>query len=101
MTLADLLQERAIRHALIIDDACDAVPRARDLAAQHGEWATFNDDLQPEQREQIDARYGEGAEEPFTNKITDDAYVAVVWELREKLGSVAEPLFESYVANQA
>ena len=87
--------------ALIVDDACDPIPHARDLAGQQGEWATFNDDLAPEQRANIDARYGAGAPQPFAEKITDDNYVAVVWELREELGMVAEPLFESYLANQA
>lgn len=101
MTLAALLRERAIVRALIVDDACDPIPRARDLAGQQGEWATFNDDLAPEQRANIDARYGAGAALPFAEKITDDNYVAVVWELREELGTVAEPLFESYLANQA
>lgn len=101
MTLAALLQERAIERALIVDDACDPVPRARDLAGQQGEWATFNDDLSPDQRASIDLRYVAGAAKPFAEKITDDNYVAAVWELREELGAVAEPLFESYLANQA
>jgi len=101
VTLAALLQERAIQRALIVDDACDPIPRARDLAGQQGEWATFNDDLSPEQRESIDARYGADAARPFADKIVDDNYVAAVWDLREELGAVAEPLFDSYLANQA
>lgn len=100
MSLADLLRDRSIHRALIVDDACDPVPRARDLASQQGEWGTFNDDLNPEQRNQIDERYGAKKNRPFAEKIVDDAYVAAVWSLQEKLGPVAEPLFASYVANQ-
>lgn len=100
MSLADLLRERRILRALIVDDACDPVPRAQDLAAHQGEWATFIDDLGREQRARIDERYGAAAGRAFADKIADDNYVAAVWDLREELGVVAEPLFESYVANQ-
>lgn len=101
MSLADLLHERGIARGLIVDDACDPVPRARDLAAQQGEWATFNDDLGPQQRAAIDASFGGPGGMPFANKIADDAYVAAVWGLRDELGEIAEPLFASYIANQA
>lgn len=101
MSLADLLQQRRILRALIVDDACDPIPRARDLAAQQGEWATFNDDLSPEQRARIDEVSGATQGFGFAEKIVDDRYVAAVWGLREELGALTEPLFESYIANQA
>jgi hypothetical protein len=100
VSLVDLLRERGVTRALIVDDACDPIPRARDLQAQQAEWGSFNDDLTLEQRQKINGLYRESAR-PWTEKISDDAYVAVVWGLRHELGTLAEPLFESYIANQS
>lgn len=99
MTLTELLEARGVRRALIVDDACDPEPRAADLSRQQGEWAIFNDDLEPEQRALIDERSPMTQHLPFDEKILHDSYVAAVWSLRNELGPLAEPLFASYIAN--
>src|SRR3546814_15879522 len=37
----------------------------------------------------------------FDEQINDDRYVAAVWELREELGILAEPVFAGYIQDQA
>lgn len=100
MTLAELLARRGIKRALIVDDACDEVPRAVDLTAGPGEWATFGADLMPEQRDLIEQRTPDTAGLTFDQKTTDDRYVAAVWTVRNQLDGLADPLFEGYEAQR-
>lgn len=100
MSLKDLLKERGIERALIVDDACDLVPRASDLQDQTDQWAIFIDDLNPAQRELIDKKSPKTASFDSGQKIADDRYVAAVWELRDELGEVAKPLLETYQNRQ-
>lgn len=101
MTLAELLKGRGIREALIVDDACDAIPTAADMGTAADGWAVFNDDLDPDQRALILERYPASMGRRFDELTRDNGYVAAIWELREELGAVTEPLFEIYVANQS
>jgi len=101
MTLAALLAERGIKRALIVDDACDAVPTAADVRAAAGEWGIFIDDLDADQLRLIEAAYPAATGRRFDDLINDDGYVGTVWGLREELGDVTTPLFEVYNANQA
>ncbi len=50
MTLAELLADRKVRTALIVDDACDPIPTAADMRSAGGEWVIFNDDLEGHHR---------------------------------------------------
>lgn len=100
MSLAELLAERNVRRALVVDDAIDAVPTAADLSNLADEWGAMIEDLDAEQRELIDNAYPQAVGRPFDEKISDDGYVAAVWELREQLGEAVEPVFDAYVANQ-
>lgn len=101
MNLAELLAEREIRRALVVDDSCDLVPTAADMRTAVDEWANFNDDLTVEHRQLIAHHYPRARDRRFDELIDDDAYVEAVWKLRKQLDGLADPLFEAYDANQA
>ncbi|UPL05441.1 hypothetical protein PisoF_01089 [Pseudomonas sp. IsoF] len=101
MTLTELLAERGIRTALIVDDVYDAVPTANDIDPGNDAWSNFNDDLQREQRARIFEVYPAAEGTRFDDCVADDNYVATVWGLRHELGQIAVPLFESYIDDQA
>ena len=100
MTLAELLAERGIRTALIVDDVYDAVPKAADIDPGSETWPTFNDDLTRDQRSQITQVYPPAGTARFDELIADDDYIAALWRLRDVLGNTAAPLFETYAADQ-
>lgn len=100
MTLAELLAQQGLRTALIVDDVFDGAPTVADIDPGGEEWANFNDDLNQEQRQAIIERYPAAASSPFDVCITDDDYIATIWELREELGDVATPLFDTYTQDQ-
>lgn len=101
MTLTELLAERGIRTALIVDDVYDAVPTAADIDPGNEAWSNFNDDLTPEQRAQIIEAYPAAEGIRFDDNVANDNYVASIWRLRDELGETAAPLFGTYIANQA
>jgi len=100
MSLQELLNERGVKSALIVDDACDTVPRAVDIGVDRRAWTIFNDDLSPEQRGRIEEEYPEATERRFEELVADDGYVATVWNLRTELGEIAQPVFADYVTDQ-
>ena len=81
MTLAELLAERGIRTALIVDDVYDAVPKAADIDPGSETWPTFNDDLTRDQRSQITQVYPPAGTARFDELIADDDYIAALWRL--------------------
>jgi hypothetical protein len=100
MSLQQLLNERGVRSALIVDDACDDVPRASDVGVDRPEWTIFNDDLTEEQQARIEVEYPEAVGRRFEELVADDGYVATVWSMRDELGDIASPVFADYVADQ-
>lgn len=44
-SLPERLKAAGIHRALIVDDACDTIPHAADLAMDSSEWTNFFDDL--------------------------------------------------------
>lgn len=100
MSLQELLNERGVRSALIVDDACDTVPRAVDIGVDRRAWTIFNDDLLPEHRGRIEEEYPEATGRRFEDLVADDGYVATVWNLRTELGDIVQPVFSDYVADQ-
>jgi hypothetical protein len=100
MDLKELLSQRGIKSALIVDDAIDKVPLAEDLAGLEDLWANFRDDLSEEHRQLIDDRIPEATSRDFDENITDDGYVGAIWSLREQLGAAAHSLFERYIDSQ-
>jgi hypothetical protein len=101
MTLTELLAERGIRTALIVDDVYDAVPSAADIDPGNEAWSNFNDDLTADQRARIIEVYPAAQRARFDECIADDGYVAAVWQLRAELGETASSVFETYTDNQA
>lgn len=101
MTLAELLADRKVQTALIVDDACDPVPTAADMRSAGGQWEIFNDDLEDHHRELLEGIYPEMVGRRFDELTRDDRYVAAVWSVRDQLDGLATPLFEIYEANQA
>ena len=98
--LLELLDAHSIRTALIVDDAYDLVPKAGDIAEPTKVWATFSDDLSPEQKKRIDEADPATAGLEFNVRIEKDDYVAAVWNLREELGDVSDALFKDYIRDQ-
>src|SRR3546814_187373 len=100
MSLADVLSANNIKSALIVDDVCDVIPTAADLGTALDDWSNFNADLQPEYRARIAEKCPATAHMRFDEQINDDRYVAAVWELREELGILAEPVFAGSITDQ-
>ena len=101
MTLPELLAARGVQRALVVDDACDEIPRAVDLTAGDGEWATFAADVTPKHRDLLDQASPETIALTFDQRAADDRFVAAVWSVRDQLDGLAEPLFEGYEAQRA
>lgn len=100
MSLMELLADKGIRRVLIVDDVCDTVPTANDIDPTNEAWPTFNDDLQEEHRIKIAEAYPLATERRFDELITDDGYIAVVWNMRDELGTICEPVFATYISDQ-
>lgn len=101
MSLIELLTEKKIATALIVDDACDRVPTADDIGPGNEAWTVFNDDLGQDLRTRIAQEYPQAAERRFDELIADNAYIATLWRMREELGALVGPVFEAYDAAQA
>ena len=100
MNLNELLAEKGIRHALVVDDVCDDIPTAKDIGPGNEAWPTFNDDLLDEHRNIILREYPLAQEKSFGDLIDDDDYVAAIWKLRNELGEICTPVFELYTIDQ-
>lgn len=84
MTLKELLAQRKIETALIVDDAYDQFPRAEDLEADEESWANFIADIGDDRAALIQAF-------PNFDRIdandlrSSDEFVAAVWHAKDKL----------------
>jgi hypothetical protein len=101
VTLQELLAERGIKRALVVDDACDEVPRAVDLAGGAAEWPNFAADLTGAHKKLLNKKSPDTAEMAFDAQVADDRYVAAVWRVRDQLDGLADPIFEAYIAQRA
>ncbi len=96
MTLKELLEERGITTALILDDAFDAVPLAEDLIQEEEAWATFFDDL-GSNRESVITAFPEFDQLTSEALQRSDSFVAALWGLKNELPTeLWQPLFEGY-----
>lgn len=95
MNIQTLLANSNISRAVIIDDAYQTVPRAKDIAGD-ADWASFFDDVMPHQRTIIDAFPDyENISADILQK--SDAFILALWNARTALpSSVIDPLFEGY-----
>jgi hypothetical protein len=84
MSLKDLLGDRNITTALIVDDAYDQVPRAEDLEADNDSWANFIADIGEDHDALVQAF--PAFDSVGTNELQrSDAFVAAVWNAKDHL----------------
>jgi len=96
MTLGQLLTERNLTSALIVDDAYDTVPRAEDLATNQEGWANFFDDVR-EDRDRLIAAFPAFAYNDAQELQASDEFVAAVWRIRDTLQpELTRQLFDVY-----
>ena len=101
-SLPDLLAAKAVRRALVVDDAYDRLPRAADLSIDTDEWANFFDDVVA-----ADADIIRQFEPDYDQKTTDeliasDSFVATLWQNRGLLRApLIDPVFARYDADMA
>ncbi|MEC6392442.1 hypothetical protein VXS72_10970 [Acinetobacter pittii] len=100
MSLEVLLTEKNIVKALIVDDVYDSIPKASEINALQSDWPTFSDDITDEQKEKIFSIYPASRDLDFDTCINDDKYVAAIWQLKDELGDLVTPIFETYISNQ-
>lgn len=93
--LRQLLAEKGIRKAVVIDDAFDDAPRPDEL--NEDDWANFFDDLGGEGNTLLSKLYARYEHTPIDDLKTSAEFVAVLWEHRGQLPApVREHLFKDY-----
>lgn len=100
MTLQELLNERGITSALVIDDGYDAVPRASDLDGAEI-WSNFFADSKKDEQVLTESfpPYAESLSEDLQSS---DQFVAALWNARGKIrASLWDPFFEVYLQSSA
>ena len=96
MTVNELLVDRNLTSALIIDDAYDTQPLAKDLAGDDEAWNTFIADIQP-QREVVIEIFPEYQHLNSEQLRTSDAFVAAMWRAKDTIGEeIWNTLFDDY-----
>ncbi|NTG16359.1 hypothetical protein G6L05_21625 [Agrobacterium rhizogenes] len=96
MILNDLLKDRNLVSAVIIDDAYDKVPKASDLAADDEAWSTFIADIGDDEAILVQAFPAYEHMSATDLKHSDD-FVAAAWAARDKLKpALFELLFGNY-----
>lgn len=97
MSLNELLFERNLTTALIVDDGYDEVPKAQDLVKQGAAWDNFFADLGEDDKVLIVDAFPKYEETDGADLKASDEFVATVWGLRAKLRlELSQPLFEEY-----
>lgn len=97
MSLNELLIERKLTTALIVDDGYDEVPKAQDLVKQGAAWENFFADVGEDDKALIIEAFPRYEEIDGDDLKMSDEFVATVWSLREKLHrELSQPLFEEY-----
>lgn len=96
MTVSELLVDRNLTTALIIDDAYDTQPLAKDLAGDDEAWNTFIADISP-QREVI-VEIFPGYQHMTSDELrTSDAFVSAMWRSKDAIGEeIWSTLFDDY-----
>jgi len=95
--LKTLLKSKNITRAIIVDDAYETLPLARDLAIDEANWSQFFEDIS-----EADEAHLKGIFPPYEGMRGDDlrasdAFVAALWQHRGSLRKeIVDPLFERY-----
>lgn len=101
-TLAELLAEKEILRALVVDDAYDPLPRAADLTIDVDEWTNFFDDLEDADAAIIRGFAPEYDDLPTTELPANNSFVAALWQNRDSLRpELINPVFARYDADMA
>jgi len=101
-TLAELLAEKGILRALVVDDAYDPLPRAADLTIDADEWTNFFDDLQDADADIIRGFAPEYDALPTAELPANNSFVATLWQNRNSLRpELINPVFARYDADMA
>lgn len=98
--LRALLQEKQIRKAVVIDDVFDDAPRPDEL--DHGDWATFFDDLGNDDHDTLEALFPGFKDADTADLRESQDFVNVLWGNRQRLP--ADPigaLFHDYENSNA
>jgi hypothetical protein len=97
MTLQDLLVERNLTTALVVDDAFDDVPLSEDLEMDSEAWSTFIDDLNDDDKAAVRQAFP-GYDAADANDLRgSDEFVEAMWGLRNALRpELWGILFEGY-----
>ncbi|HYC06244.1 MAG TPA: hypothetical protein VED40_23350 [Azospirillaceae bacterium] len=96
MTLQELLQQRGLTSALIVDDGYDEVPRAQDLVRNKDGWNNFFADAAAYEADILREfpKYGEARAADLPR---NDEFVAALWRLKGVLSDeVWDGLFSAY-----
>tara|TARA_R110000824_G_scaffold119252_1_gene273267 strand:- start:193 stop:2106 length:1914 start_codon:yes stop_codon:yes gene_type:complete len=98
--LRALLEEKQIRKAVVIDDVFDDAPRPDEL--DHGDWATFFDDLGNDGHDTLEALFP-GYKDADTADLQDSQdFIDVIWKNRQSLPrSPIKTLFNDYESTNA
>ena len=88
MTLQELLADRGISCAVIIDDGYDAVPTAEDLSNEDAAWAVFVSDMAIN-HDAIEAAFPGYSEVPTDELIRMNEFVAALWGLKGNLSGTS------------
>ena len=91
--LAQLLAERGIETAVIIDDVFDAVPTSDDL--NDDDWTIFFDDLDTDAHNYLAQIYPRYEDTPSVDLMQSQPFIQIVWDNRQKLPSTGS-LFRGY-----
>jgi len=97
MNLNELLFERKLTTALIVDDGYDEIPKAQDLVKQGAAWENFFADVDEGDKAHIVEAFPKYDETDADDLKKSDDFVATIWGIREKLRpELSQPLFETY-----
>ncbi len=95
--LKAILQAGNIREVVIVDDANDIVPTAKDLAADTIKWQQFIEDIKEEDEKQLESIYPRYNELRADELPDQDEFIALLWRERTRLRqTLITPLLERY-----
>lgn len=99
--LNEVLAQASIANALIVDDAYDKTPLAKDLQADGDEWATLFADITPAEAADI-AKVFPGYEKTHADELrSSKLFVETLWNHRAISPRLLDPLFARYEADKA
>src|SRR3989338_9976175 len=97
MSLNELLFERKLTTALIVDDGYDEVPKAQDLIKQGAAWENFFADVGESDKGIIVKSFPKYEEIDADDLRLSDDFVATIWSLRKTLRpELSTPSSENY-----